>query len=454
MPYMKDVCIRPGNSESRLRGKVQKMENEMEANRKAKDLETKLRRIKGTRTLNENIQGVLEFDRECEQNGHKITYRYSKLVILHNLCQFAGDKPFSQFTKADVIRFLDAAKNRRFQDTRHRARARPDRVEKQLSNSSMNLAKLHIKRFFHWISGYEKGVYPESVKWIEIATVRGDREITPEDLPTAEEVRRMIECTNHPRDRALIALLAESGARCGEISTLLLEDISWTDRGFTLTIRGHKSKSGFTRRIPICACVEDVKDYINNFHPFKGDEGSPVFVSFVNSATPKTNLKIDGIGRIVGMAAKRAGVEERIHMHPHLFRHLRASQLAEMGWNEPMLRQFFGWSKTSKMPATYIHMSQNAMNERYYGMYGKSDHQDKAPSALENPTVCPNCGVRNPSGYRFCFRCSSGLSTSDQQRCDDEKQVRDTLNLIAQDKELSGKLLQLIEEANRKHGSE
>jgi hypothetical protein len=39
--------------------------------------------------------------------------------------------------------------------------------------------------------------------------------------------------------------------------------------------------------------------------------------------------------------------------------------VAEMDWNEPMLRQFFGWSKTSKMPAIYIHMSQKAMNERY-----------------------------------------------------------------------------------------
>jgi len=450
MQYTKDVCCHPENGEHSLRPEVRTIENDIRANKRARDLNVKLRRIKGTKTLDENVQSILEFDKECEQNGHKIAYRYSRLVVLHNLCQFAGKKPFTKFSKTDVIQFLDAARNRRFQDARHRARLRPDHVEKKLSNSSMNLTKLHVKRFFHWISGNERGVYPQSVKWIELATVKGDREITPEGLPTAEEVKRMIECTEHPRDRTLIALLAESGARCGEISTLLLKDISWTERGFTLTIRGCNSKSGFTRRIPICGCVEDVKDYINNFHPFKGDEGSPLFVRFINHAMPKTNLKVDGVARVVRLAAIRSGVEKRIHVHPHLFRHLRASQLAEMGWNEPMLRQFFGWSKTSKMPATYIHMSQNAMNERYYQMYGKANHKAKPLSALKTSAACPNCGVQNPSGYRFCYRCSAGLNAQDKQRFDNVKHVKDTLNLIAQDKELSGKLLQLIEEANKR----
>jgi len=62
----------------------------------------------------------------------------------------------------------------------------------------------------------EKGQYPENVRWIELKTVRGEHELTPEDLPTAEEVKRMIECTENPRDRALISLMAESGARVGE----------------------------------------------------------------------------------------------------------------------------------------------------------------------------------------------------------------------------------------------
>jgi integrase len=355
MPYMKDTSIRPNQYKSSMKAKLKKMTGELRTNNVANELERKIQRVKKTRTLSENVEKVLEFDRECEQNGHKTGTRYSALITLHYLCQFAGKKPFKQLTKADIINFLDAAKNRKFEDTRYRARVR--NVEKELANSTMNLVKLRVKRFNQWLYGMKKGQYPESVDWIELKAIKGDREINPEDLPTVDEIKEMIECTDNPRDRALISLIAESGIRCGEASTTLLRDISWNSNGFVLTVRHDRTKSKFGRRIPLCACAEDVKNYINNFHPFKGDEESPLFVSFADRKTPKSNLKVASIETIVRKVSERAGVSKRIRVHPHIFRHARASQLAELGWNEPMLRQYFGWSKTSSMPATYIHMS-------------------------------------------------------------------------------------------------
>jgi len=239
MPYMKDEKLRANNYESTMKSKLRIMEEQIKANKRAKELESKITRIKGTKTLSLNIQKVLEL--ECEQNGHKIGSRYSALTTLHCLCQFAGRKPFKEFTKTDVIGFLDAAKHRRFEDTRYRAKTK--NVEKQLANCTMNLVKLRVKRFFQWLYDCEKGRYPDCVRWIELKTIRGDNELTPEDLPTTGEVK---------------TLLAESGARVGEISTLQLKDLSWNDKGFILTIRGNRSKSKFGRQIPLCACIEDV----------------------------------------------------------------------------------------------------------------------------------------------------------------------------------------------------
>jgi integrase len=433
-----------------MKSKPKKMMGEMRANDKAKDFETKLQRVRNTKTIKENIEKVLEFDKECEQNGHKLSSRYSVLVTLHCLCQFTGSKPFKQFTKADIINFLDASRNRKFEDTRYRARANPKNVEKQLAHSTMNLIKLRVKRFFQWLYGMEKDQYPESVRWIKIETIKSDRELTPQDLPKVEEVKRMIECTENPRDRALLALLPESGIRCGEASTLLLKDISWTERGFTLTIRGNNSKSGFGRQIPLCACAQDVKNYINSFHPFRTDKDSPLFVSFADRRTPKSNLKVAGIGGIVTKVAERAGVNKRIRVHPHLFRHFRASQLAELGWNEAMLRQFFGWSKTSSMPATYIHMSQKSLNDKYYQMYGKAGPKKEKPQMLEEPKACSKCGVQNPTGYRFCFQCNAALDQEQHKRMQVEKEVRDTLNFIAEDPKLAKQFSKLLQEAIKK----
>ncbi len=454
MPYMKDTLIRPRHYDSTIKVKLKKMMDEMRPNNRAKDLETKLQRVTNTKTLKENIAKVLEFDRECEQNGHKVASRYSALVTLHCLCQFASKKPFSQVTKADIIDFLSASKNRKFEDKRYRARANPKNVERQLANSTMNLIKLRVKRFFQWLYGMEKGKYPENVRWIELKTVRGDHELTPEDLPTAEEVKRMIECTENPRDRALISLMAESGARVGEISTTRLNNISWNDNGFILTIRRKRSKSKFGRRIPLCACAEDIKCWVNDYHPFKNDPEAPLFTSFADRRTPKTNLKADGIAAVIRRVAIRAGLEERIHMHPHKFRHLRASQLAELSWNEPMLKQFFGWSKTSKMPATYIHMSQKSMNNRYYQMYGKAGPEEAEQQTLEEPRTCSKCGIQNPNGYRFCFRCNAVLDKEKQKRIEDRKEAENLLEFIARNPKLSEKLSRLLQEAIEKRKCE
>ncbi len=444
MPCMKDNKIRPNNYESAMQSKLRLMKEQIRANNREGDLKSKIVRVKNTDTLKENIKSVLEFDRECEQNGLKIGSRYSALTTLHCLCQFARRKPFKKFMKADIMAFLNASKHRKFEDNRYRVKTQ--NVEKQLANSTMNLVKLRVKRFFQWLYNMEKGQYPESVRWIKLAAIRGDRQLTSQNLPTPKEVKRMIECTENPRDRALISLLAESGARAGEISTIQLKDINWNDKGFVLTLRG---KTG-QRQIPICACMANIKNWINNFHPFKSNAHAPLFTSFVYSRTWKTNLKVDGIASIVRKASEKAGVEKRIHMHPHKFRHLRASQLAEAGWNEPMLRQYFGWTKSSSMPSTYIHLTEKAMTNRYYEMYGKVDPHEQQVHTLEEPEICNECGVQNPTGYRFCFHCNAALDKEQQKLIENHKHVRNALNLIAKDADLASKFSLLINEVFEK----
>jgi len=419
--------------------------DQIRPNNRAKDLEIKLQRIKNTRALPENIKKVLEFDAECEQNGRMIASRHSVLVSLHNLCRFAGKKPFKKFTKADIIEFLDAAKNRKFSDRGRKVN--PTNIEGQLANSTMNLVRLRVKQFFQWLFDCEKSQYPESVRWIEIKTIRGEKELTPEELPTPREVRAMIESTENPRDRAMISLMAESGARIGEVSTIRLKDISFNDNGFILTIHRNRTKSKFGRRIPLCACAEDIKRWVNDYHPFKNDPEAPLFISFAVRTSPKANLKTGSIAGIIKMVAERTRVTKRIHMHPHKFRHFRASQLAELGWNEPMLRQYFGWSKTSNMPAVYIHMSQKSMNNRYYQMYGKASPQDSNQHNLKEPENCSKCGTRNPTGYRFCFRCNTLLEKDEQKLIENERQVKNTLNLIANNPQLAEKFTRLLQEA-------
>jgi len=118
MPYMKDMKLRRNNLETSMQAKLNRLAEEVSVYNRANDHKSKLEKIMKTRTLPDNIQKVLEFDKECEHNGQKLSTRYSTLITIHNLCQFAGKKPFKQFTRTDIVNFLDMAKHRKFEDTR------------------------------------------------------------------------------------------------------------------------------------------------------------------------------------------------------------------------------------------------------------------------------------------------------------------------------------------------
>jgi len=426
--------------------KAQEPKYEMQASNKTNTLQKKIQRLRNTDTIKGNIEKVLEFDRECEHNGRKVTSRYSIMIALHYLCQYAGKKAFKKFTKTDIMACLEACQYRKFEDTRYSTKANPKNVKKQISEGSINLIKLFIRQFFQWLYDMPRGQYPECVRWINVRQIKGSSELRSEDLPTSNEVTRMIECTENPRDRALISLLAESGARIGEVSMIRLKDISWNPNGFILTLKG---KTG-QRQIPLCGCAVNLKDWINNFHPYKNDSRAPLFVNPDRRNGMVTNLMASGISRIVRRVARRSDTEKRIHVYPHIFRHLRATQLAEAGWNEMMLREYFGWSRISNMPAIYIHMSRRSLSDKYYQMYGKVEPEPKKTQIFEEPKVCGMCGMQNPHGYCFCLRCNATLDKNELKRLEKSNEVKKTLNFIAQDTDLSQKLLLLIQEAKGK----
>lgn len=40
------------------------------------------------------------------------------------------------------------------------------------------------------------------------------------------------------------------------------------------------------------------------------------------------------------------------------------TRAASAGWNEPLMRKYFGWGASSDMPSTYIHLSQKDIEDR------------------------------------------------------------------------------------------
>jgi uncharacterized Zn finger protein (UPF0148 family) len=80
-------------------------------------------------------------------------------------------------------------------------------------------------------------------------------------------------------------------------------------------------------------------------------------------------------------------------------------------------------------------------------MYGRTDGMDEKPRMLEENAPCPHCGIRNPTGYVSCFSCGQPTN-GDKAKCtEDKRYANETLNLIAQDKDLAKKFSNLLQEA-------
>jgi len=92
--------------------------------------------------------------------------------------------------------------------------------------------KVIIRRFYKWQTGTQGKDFPPIVDWISLRMSRSEMKLPSEgDLLTEKDVMKLISCADHPRDKAFISVLWESGARIGEIGSLKLKNVVFDEYG-------------------------------------------------------------------------------------------------------------------------------------------------------------------------------------------------------------------------------
>jgi len=179
----------------------------------------------------------------------------------------------------------------------------------------------------------------------------------PEELLSRGDVDYLIKNARSLRDRAFIAVLYESGARIGELLTLQLKHVTFDVYGAVLIVDG---KTGM-RRIRLIETAPMLKDYVYSLP--KGDEG-PLWPNWKGA-----NISYAAIYRMLQKLVKSCGLEKRVH--PHLFRHSRATHLADK-LTEAQMKILFGWAGNSDVPSVYVHLSGRDVEEALLRIYGLS----------------------------------------------------------------------------------
>lgn len=351
-----------------------------------------------------NRELIRKYNRERKVNGIAASTRNNDISTLRNFCQYLGDKDLEDVEREDVLDYLDRrSRTRMWRNVTKDGDATITHKEVPLSEATLAERKIKLRQFFKWLRGTDD--YPAEVAGL--STSRPDQDKIPVDeLITPEDIAKLIQAHEDRRDKAILAVLYESGLRSSEFCALNIRSVKFDKYGAVLTLPkdAPKLKTG-ARRVRLIDSVTYLKSWYEH-HPRKDEPEAPLFFTRSRRA-PGRRMSPNALWQFTQRAAKKAGLSK--HIYPHLFRHSAATERARAGFSEHELRAFFGWSRTSDMPSRYVHLAGLDYEQMLLKRRGLLDPEDDPEPGLR-PKVCKSCGTENPPTQSLCEECNTPVS--------------------------------------------
>lgn len=212
-----------------------------------------------------------------------------------------------------------------------------------ISNLSLNNKRSAISSFFSWLADEE---YIDKDPTRKIKKIK----VTKKKAFTADEMERMrIACTDI-RDRALIEMLASTGCRVSELSSIKLNDIDFIRKKVRIIGKGDKERTVFIS--------DQAMIYLNRYLETRKDNNISLFVS---KRYPYGQLRKDGIERIV----RNLGKSCNVYAHPHKFRRTLCTQLIKRGMPLQDVAILLGHADINMTASTYYDASDDMIEYEY-----------------------------------------------------------------------------------------
>ena len=181
--------------------------------------------------------------------------------------------------------------------------------------------------------------------------------VSPQPTYTEAEVNRLLTACNPKtregiRDRALVTVLFDTGAREGELVSMGLPD--WDARQVTVV-----GKTG-VRRVPLgTAASQAVERYVRR----RGVTEGPLWRG------KKGPLTGSGVFQLVARLCLRAGVEDK---GVHAFRRAAAAQMKRLGMQDSDILEVMGW-KNITMLRRYVAAVAGELAQEAHQRYSPGD---------------------------------------------------------------------------------
>jgi len=340
--------------------------------------------------------------------------------------QFLPKKAVKDYTKKDIERAVTKI------------------MEGKYADYTKALYKIILKLFFKFAGRTE---LIEGIK----TNVKKSRFKLPEELLSEQDILAIIDKCENYRDRALIALLYETGCRIGELSGIQLKDLEFHDGEATVTLQG---KTGM-RKVLLLFCVPYLKKFLEIRSEWNKKESKPLDKEaylFLGQGTKNKGapLTYQAIRTQLKRIMKRAKLNKPCN--PHHFRHSRASYLANH-LTESQLCTVMGWELGSDMPRVYIHLSGRDINNSLRQLYGGKTKEVK--ESLLKTKKCEICLEINEPDTEVCSKCGNPLSVLGAVKRSEELKVKEKqLNVIVELVNKVGDLEKMLNQLTAKQAKE
>jgi len=345
--------------------------------------------VKLTKTQVEELVGYTNYF--FTENYSNVTMK-TILIHLKNFGYFLK-KDFKNATKQDIKNYLNE--------------------KKDLKPTSYATIKLRIKVFYKWLNGIEeKGKYPEIVDWIKIPIIEPP-EIGQHELISTKETRDiLIPACHNFKDKALISIMRETGARINEILGANVKDIRMeSDRGF-IKLKNSKRRHNINnlyREIVLIDSFYYLEQWLRD-HSLKKEFNTkkeiPLFINKKNN-----RFAYHDVTRLLKKLKKETNFKKKIN--PHSFRHAQITDMTKI-LTDAELRVFGGWVKSSQVIGRYTHLTSDDVNKKRLQLIGRIKDEDKEKN-LELLKPCPRCNeMIDINKFIFCGRCGMNLQKEEE----------------------------------------
>ena len=215
----------------------------------------------------------------------------------------------------------------------------------------------------------------------------------------------------HPRDKALIAVAWDSGARPSELFIMTASHLTDHDDYFMFDVEDSKT---YDRTPHLHVSMPYLRKWLLEVDKMTDDVNLPTAPLslppdqriWTKQEDPEKVKKstFQSLGRKVG---NRLGYRRPTNLKQ--FRKSRASILAAKGVSQSTLRTRFGWEAGSPAPAHYIARFSDEANQRIADVDG-APIQIAEDYVEPSPIKCSGCGRWSPEHLGACFWCGSKIS--------------------------------------------